>query len=61
MTHRNNVLPSVQHVPSVNTNATALACAVPSQGRFPHRNAVLGRESTPEEVKGLEDKTIPRF
>ncbi|BEI90009.1 uncharacterized protein CcaverHIS019_0300790 [Cutaneotrichosporon cavernicola] len=24
-------------------------------GRFPHRNAVLGRESTPEEIKFLQD------
>ncbi len=24
-------------------------------GRFPHRNAILGRESTPEEIKFLED------
>lgn len=25
-------------------------------GRFPHRNAILGRESTPEELKFLEEK-----
>ncbi len=24
-------------------------------GRFPHRNAVLGRQSTPEELAALED------
>ncbi len=24
-------------------------------GRFPHRNAILGRESTPEEIKFLQD------
>jgi uncharacterized protein (DUF924 family) len=24
-------------------------------GRFPHRNAVLGRESTPEEQRFLQD------
>mgnify|MGYP006210194667 CR=1 FL=1 len=28
-------------------------------GRFPHRNAVLGRESTPEEIEFLKDG--PRF
>ena len=30
-------------------------------GRFPHRNALLGRENTPEEAKGLEDGSIARF
>ncbi|HEV8679958.1 MAG TPA: DUF924 family protein, partial [Stellaceae bacterium] len=24
-------------------------------GRFPHRNAILGRESTPEEIAFLEE------
>lgn len=30
-------------------------------GRFPHRNAILGRESTPEEVKGMEEGKIASF
>lgn len=30
-------------------------------GRFPHRNAVLGRESTTEEAAGLADGSIGRF
>lgn len=28
-------------------------------GRFPHRNAILGRESTPEEIRFLEEKAVP--
>lgn len=30
-------------------------------GRFPHRNALVGRESTPEEKEGLENNSIERF
>lgn len=30
-------------------------------GRFPHRNAILGRQSSPEEVQGLENGTIESF
>lgn len=30
-------------------------------GRFPHRNAILGRESTPEEAEGLAKGEIPNF
>ena len=30
-------------------------------GRFPHRNAILGRENTPEEAKGLAEGTIAKF
>lgn len=30
-------------------------------GRFPHRNAILGRTSTDEEAAGLADGSIPRF
>lgn len=30
-------------------------------GRFPHRNALLGRQSTPEEEAGLLDGSIPRW
>lgn len=29
--------------------------------RFPHRNAILGRQNTPEEIKGLADGTIASF
>lgn len=34
---------------------------VAKYGRFPHRNALLGRESTAEEKKGLEDGSIESF
>lgn len=30
-------------------------------GRFPHRNALLGRTSTPEEEAGLQDGSIPKW
>lgn len=30
-------------------------------GRFPHRNRILGRDSTPEEAEGLKNVTIPQF
>ena len=30
-------------------------------GRFPHRNAILGREHTPEEEQGLASGTIAKF
>ena len=30
-------------------------------GRFPHRNGILGRESTPEEEQGMKDGALPRF
>jgi uncharacterized protein (DUF924 family) len=30
-------------------------------GRFPHRNKILGRQSTEEEEHGMNDKTIPSF
>ncbi|KAG2496752.1 hypothetical protein HYH03_005161 [Edaphochlamys debaryana] len=30
-------------------------------GRFPHRNAILGRETTPEEEAGLADGSIAKF
>ena len=30
-------------------------------GRFPHRNAILGRESTPDEEQGMKDGSIPSF
>ena len=30
-------------------------------GRFPHRNSILGRESTPEEAQGMADGTIAGF
>lgn len=30
-------------------------------GRFPHRNEILGRESTEAEKKGLEDGSISKF
>ena len=30
-------------------------------GRFPHRNALLGRDTTPEEAAGMAEGTIPHF
>jgi len=30
-------------------------------GRFPHRNSIVGRESTPEELEGLKEGTIAKF
>lgn len=30
-------------------------------GRFPHRNKILGRQSTEEEEQGMKDKSIPSF
>lgn len=30
-------------------------------GRFPHRNAILGRESTAEEAQGLAEGTIAKW
>jgi len=30
-------------------------------GRFPHRNQLLGREATPEEVQGMKEGTIPKW
>lgn len=30
-------------------------------GRFPHRNALLGRPDTPEEAAGLADGSFPRW
>jgi uncharacterized protein (DUF924 family) len=30
-------------------------------GRFPHRNAIVGRESTSEEAQGLAEGTIAKF
>ncbi|GFR51927.1 hypothetical protein Agub_g14413 [Astrephomene gubernaculifera] len=34
---------------------------IASWGRFPHRNAILGRESTAAEVAGLADGSIKKF
>lgn len=34
---------------------------VEKYGRFPHRNKILGRSSTQEEIKGLNDGTIESF
>jgi uncharacterized protein (DUF924 family) len=30
-------------------------------GRFPHRNAILGRDNTPEEAEGIAAGTIPKW
>ena len=34
---------------------------VAAWGRFPHRNAILGRQDTPEETEGLAAGTIAKF
>ncbi|BDA49433.1 hypothetical protein COCOBI_14-0500 [Coccomyxa sp. Obi] len=41
--------------------AAAHEAVIRRWGRFPHRNALLGRDSTPEEAAGLQDGTIPNF
>ena len=41
--------------------AKAHRAVIQRWGRFPHRNAVLGRVSTPEEEEGMSDGSIPRF
>jgi uncharacterized protein (DUF924 family) len=30
-------------------------------GRFPHRNAILGRDNTPEEAEGIAAGAIPKW
>jgi hypothetical protein len=35
--------------------------AVRQWGRFPHRNAILGRESTAEEAAAIADGTMPKW
>jgi uncharacterized protein (DUF924 family) len=44
-------------------HCTLLCCRViiAKWGRFPHRNALLGRASTPEEAAGLADGSIKAF
>lgn len=34
---------------------------VEKYGRFPHRNAIIGRENTPKETQGLADGSIEGF
>ena len=41
--------------------AKAHRAVIQRWGRFPHRNAVLGRVSTPEEEEGMRNGSIPRF
>lgn len=41
--------------------AVAHLDVVKQWGRFPHRNAILGRPSTPEEAAGLAAGTIAKF
>lgn len=41
--------------------AIAHKVIVEKYGRFPHRNGILGRESTPEEAAGLADGSIQAF
>ena len=42
--------------PDVTSYATAHRNIVEQFGRFPHRNAILGRETTPEEAESLKTK-----
>lgn len=41
--------------------AVAHRDVVEQWGRFPHRNALLGREDTPEEAAGIAAGTIPKW
>ncbi|KIY97844.1 hypothetical protein MNEG_10118 [Monoraphidium neglectum] len=41
--------------------AHAHLAVIKAWGRFPHRNAILGRESTPEEIAGMADGSIRKF
>jgi uncharacterized protein (DUF924 family) len=41
--------------------AVAHRDVVAKWGRFPHRNVLLGRQSTPEEEAGLADGSIGRW
>jgi uncharacterized protein (DUF924 family) len=43
------------------TYAVAHRDVVKRWGRFPHRNAILGRPNTPEEAAGLADGSIPAW
>lgn len=42
-------------------SAEAHLKVVKQWGRFPHRNAILGRANTPEEAEGMADGKIPSF
>ncbi len=50
-----------KHVAFTLTFAQRHVDIIAKWGRFPHRNATLGRESTPEEVAGLADGSIGKF
>jgi uncharacterized protein (DUF924 family) len=41
--------------------AAAHRDVVAKWGRFPHRNAILGRENTPEEASGMAAGAIPKW
>ena len=41
--------------------AVAHQAVVKQWGRFPHRNGILGRQSTPEEEAALAAGTVPKF
>lgn len=41
--------------------ASAHRDCVQQWGRFPHRNAILGRPSTPEEAAGIAAGSIPKW
>lgn len=51
----------VKFLESVVKYAEAHRDIIAKWGRFPHRNAVLGRASTEAEVQGLADGSIQSF
>lgn len=52
------------HVSSLENGRKFMAAhrdVIKQWGRFPHRNATLGRQSTPDEDQGLKDGSIAKF
>lgn len=52
---------AVSFLTQVVSYAKSHADVVAAYGRFPHRNAILGRSNTPAEEKGFSEGTIPSF
>ncbi len=52
---------AAQYMATVLSFAVKHRDVVAAWGRFPHRNAILGRDSTPEELAGLADGSIHKF
>ncbi len=53
--------PAAQFMASAHGFSIKHRDVVAAWGRFPHRNAILGRDSTPEELAGLADGSIHKF